>query len=153
MAVRGTRLFSCLLLAGAVHAGIAHAGSAPADLDCVSDSGKVALNGVIPSPSSEELKLKLRYADGSLSFDSDTSASYAVADFPLSVFTLLVASEVQPLTLYALPASMAVRKEQNGDIAGKFQAKLIAPRPQSQSGIQSPAPLKATLNCEYRYSL
>lgn len=153
MAVRGTWLFSCLLLAVGAHAGAAHAGSAPADLDCVSDSGKVALKGVIPSPSSDELKVNLRYADGSLSFDSDASASYAVMDFPHSVFTLLVAAEGQPLTLYALPASVAVQKGENGEIAGKFQAKLIAPRPSSQSGIQSPAPLKATLNCEYRYSL
>ena len=148
MAIRGTWLLSCLLLAG-----IAHAGSAPAELDCISDSGKVALKGVIPSPSSEELKLKLSYADGSLGFDSDVSASYAVTDFPQSVFTLIVAAEDRPLTLYALPSSVAVKKGGNDEMAGKFQARLTAPRPRSVSGIQSAAPLKATLNCEYRYSL
>ncbi|SSW61767.1 hypothetical protein [Achromobacter agilis] len=148
MAVRGTWLLSCLLWAG-----VAHAGSAPADLDCLSDSGKVALKGVIPSPSSDELKVELRYADGSLGFDSDTNASFAVTDFPQSVFTLVVAADGLPLTLYALPSSVAVTKRGNDEMAGKFQAKLAAPRPGSVSGIQSTAPLKATLNCEYRYAL
>jgi hypothetical protein len=148
MAVRGTWLLSCLLLAG-----VAHAGSAPADLDCVSDSGKVALKGAIPSPSSDELKVELSYADGSLSFDSDAGASFAVADFPQSVFTLIVAADGQPLTLYALPSSVDVKQGGDGEVAGRFQARLTAPRPRSTSGIQSSAPLKATLNCEYRYSL
>jgi hypothetical protein len=146
--VRGIWLLSGLLLAGVVHAG-----SAPAELNCVSESGKVALEGVIPSPSSEELTLKLRYADGGLAFNSDANASYVVTDFPQSVFTLVVATQAQPLTLYALPSSVAVKKSENGDAAGKFQAKLTAPRPQSVSGVQATTPLKATLNCEYRYSL
>lgn len=148
MAVRGAWLLTCLLLAG-----VAHAGSAPAELDCISDSGKVALKGAIPSSSSDELKVTLIYADGSLSFDSDTSPGVAVTDFPQSVFTLVVPSERALLTLYALPASVDVKKSENGDLAGRFQAKLTAPRPDSVSGIQSRAPLKATLNCEYRYSL
>lgn len=125
----------------------------PAELDCVSGSGKVALTGVVPSPSSDDLKLKLRYADGSLSFDSEKNASFAVADFPQAVFTLVVAAEGQPLTLYALPSSVDVKQGGHGEIAGRFQARLTAARPRSPSGIQTRAPLKATLNCEYRYSL
>ena len=34
-----------------------------------------------------------------------------------------------PLTLYALPGTVAVRKVANGDVAGTFQAKLTGPRP------------------------
>jgi len=148
MAVRGIWFVAGLLVSG-----IAHAGSAPAELSCVSESGKVALAGAIPSPSSEEMKLKLSYADGSLAFDSDANQSYVVADFPQSVFTLVVVAQGQPLTLYALPSSMAVKKDSNGDAAGKFQAKLTAPRPRSVSGVQADTALKASLNCEYRYSL
>ncbi|WP_313387549.1 hypothetical protein [Achromobacter aegrifaciens] len=148
MAVRGVWLAAGLLLSG-----IAHAGSAPAELSCVSESGKVALEGAIPSSSSDEMKLKLSYADGSLAFDSDANQSYVVADFPQVVFTLVVAAQGQPLTLYAIPSSMAVKRESNGDAAGKFQAKLTAPRPRSVSGVQADTPLKATLNCDYRYSL
>ncbi|CAB3859663.1 hypothetical protein LMG26858_02152 [Achromobacter anxifer] len=149
MAVRGTWLLSGLLLTG-----IAHAGSAPAELRCVSDSGKVALEGAIPSPSSEELELKLRYADGSLSFNSNKNDSYVVEDFPKSVFTLVVAvRDAVPLTMYALPSSITVQKRENGDVAGKFQAKLTSARPRSATGVQADTPLKATLNCEYRYSL
>lgn len=148
MAVRGIWLLSGLLLAG-----VAHAGSAPAELRCVSDSGKVALEGTIPSPSSEELDLKLRYADGALSFDSGKNHSYLVADFPQSVFTLVVAARDVPLTLYALPSSVAVKKRENGDIAGQFQARLTSARPRTVSGAQADTPLKATLNCVYRYSL
>ncbi len=148
MAVRGTWLLSGLLLAG-----VAHAGSAPAELRCVSDSGKVALEGAIPSPSSEELELKLRYADGSLSFNSSKNDGYVVEDFPKSVFTLVVAARDVPLTLYALPSSVTVQKRENGDVAGKFQAKLMSARPRTVSGVQADTPLKATLNCEYRYSL
>jgi hypothetical protein len=48
---------------------------------------------------------------------------------------------------------MAVKRDSNGDAAGKFQAKLTAPRPRSVSGVQADTPLKATLNCDYRYSL
>lgn len=148
MAVRGVWLAAGLLLSG-----IAHAGSAPAELSCVSESGKVALEGAIPSSSSDEMKLKLSYADGSLAFDSDANQSYVVADFPQAVFTLVVAAQGQPLTLYAIPSSMAVKRESNGDAAGKFQARLTAPRPRSVSGVQADTPLKATLNCDYRYSL
>ncbi|MGB3432150.1 hypothetical protein [Achromobacter sp.] len=148
MAVRGIWLLSGLLLAG-----VAHAGSAPAELRCVSDSGKVALEGSIPSPSSEELDLKLRYADGGLSFNSSKNDSYLAEDFPQSVFTLVVTGKDVPLTLYALPSSVAVKKRENGDVAGKFLAKLTSARPPTASGVQAATPLKATLNCEYRYSL
>jgi len=148
MAVRGIWLVAGLLLSG-----IAHAGSAPAELSCVSESGKVKLEGAIPSPSSEEMKLKLSYADGSLTFDSNANQGFVVADFPQSVFTLVVVTQGQPLTLYAMPSSMTVKRESNGDDAGKFQAKLMAPRPRSVSGVQADTPLKANLNCEYRYSL
>lgn len=149
MIARSAFLLSCLLLAG-----LAHAGSAPAELSCVSDSGNVALKGVIPSPSSEDLNVTLRYFDASLAFTSDNvSASFVVSDFPQSVFTLLVPSSGVALTLYALPASVAVDKQGDGDVAGKFQAKLTAPRPRSAAGAQTNSPLKATLNCDYRYSL
>lgn len=148
MAVRGIWFAACLSLSG-----VAHAGSAPAELNCVSESGKVKLEGAIPSPSSEEMKLKLSYADGSLAFDSNATQGFVVADFPQSVFTLVIAAQGQPLTLYAMPSSLTVKRESNGDAAGKFQAKLMAPRPRSVSGVQADTPLKATLNCEYRYSL
>ncbi|QKH36250.1 hypothetical protein FOC84_15345 [Achromobacter pestifer] len=148
MAVREIWFAACLLLSG-----VAHAGSAPAELNCVSESGKVKLAGAIPSPSSEEMQLKLSYADGSLTFDSNANQSFLVADFPQSVFTLVVAAQDQPLTLYAMPSSMTVKRQDNGDDAGKFQAKLLAPRPSSVSGVQGNTPLKATLNCAYRYSL
>lgn len=151
MTVRAS--LSCLLLSGLLLS-TAHAGSAPAELSCISDSGKVALKGVIPSPSSEELDVTLSYADADLKFNSDTHAlSYAVSDFPQSVFTLLVPADVTALTLYALPSSMAVKKNADGEVAGSFQAKLTAPRPRSAAGVQTASPLKATLNCDYRYSL
>lgn len=148
MMLRAPIFLSCLLLAG-----VAHAGSAPAELSCVSESGKVALRGVVPSPSSDELALKLTYVGATLKFDADQVPAYVVADFPLGVFTLVVPDEVWPLTLYALPASVTVKKQSNGDIAGTFQAKLLGPRPgkPSENGIVNP--LKATLNCEYKYSL
>ncbi|PQZ64324.1 hypothetical protein CQ050_21075 [Achromobacter sp. MYb9] len=149
MTARAAWFLSCLLFAGA-----AHAGSAPAELSCVSESGKVALKGVIPSPSSEELNIKLSYFDASLTFTSDTaSINYLVSDFPQSVFTLLVPSGDTALTLYALPSSVAVEKNATGDIVGTFQAKLTAPRPRSTAGAQNDSPLKATLKCDYRYSL
>lgn len=149
MTFRSAWFLSCMLLAGA-----AHAGSAPAELSCVSDSGNVAIKGVIPSPSSEELNITLRYFDASVAYTSDTSAnSYIVSDFPQSVFTLLVPSPGIALTLYALPSSMDVNKNGVDDVVGKFQAKLTAPRPRSTTGVQADSPLKATLNCDYRYSL
>ncbi|MDX3985130.1 MAG: hypothetical protein QHC88_07710 [Achromobacter sp.] len=150
MHARAISFFSCLLLAGA-----AHAGSAPAELSCVSDSGKVAIKGTIPSPSSEDLDITLSYFDATLDLnDTTTQGSYVVSDFPQSVFLLLVPSPGTALTLYALPSTMAVEKtSDSGDMAGKFQAKLKAPRPRSTMGAQTPAALTATLNCEYRYSL
>lgn len=149
MILRAPWLLSCLLLAG-----VAHAGSAPAEISCISESGKVALKGVIPSPSSEDLNVTLSYFDADLTFNSDTTASsYVVSDFPQSVFTLLVPSQGIALTLYALPSSVAVEKTGDHDLAGTFQAKLTAPRPRSATGAQTNSPLKATLNCDYRYSL
>ncbi|OAS90405.1 hypothetical protein A6I77_05550 [Achromobacter xylosoxidans] len=136
---------SCLLLAG-----VAHAGSAPAELSCVSESGKVALRGVIPSPSSEELKLTLTYVGATLGFDADRDPAYVVSDFPLGVFTLVAPDEVWPLTLYALPASVAVKKDGTGAVVGTFQAKLTGPRPGGSGANQ---PLKATVNCNYHYSV
>lgn len=145
---------SCMLLASAAYTGAALAGSAPAELSCVSESGNVALKGVIPSPSSEELNVTLRYFDANVVYTSDKiEQSYAVTDFPQSVFTLLVPTSGVALTLYALPSSVAVNKNGNADINGKFQAKLMAPRPSSSSGVQNNSPLQATLNCDYRYSL
>lgn len=99
----------------------------------MSESGEVTLKGVIPSPSSEDLNVELGYFDADLTLSSDTSANgYAVSDFPQSVFTLLVPSSGTALTFYALPASVAVDKNTDGEIVGT---------------------LKATLNCDYRYSL
>ncbi|WP_342067072.1 hypothetical protein [Achromobacter kerstersii] len=149
MTARATWFLSCMLLAG-----VAHAGSAPAELSCVSESGNVALKGVIPSPSSEDLNVTLRYFDANLAFTSDTnSTSYVVSDFPQSVFTLLVPAEGVALTLYALPSSVAIEKKADGEVAGTFQAKLTAPRPRSAAGAQTNSPLKATLTCEYHYSI
>ncbi|MBB1596489.1 hypothetical protein [Achromobacter sp. UMC46] len=149
MTARAACLLSCLFFAG-----VAQAGSAPAELSCVSESGKVALKGVVPSPSSEDLNIKLSYFDADLTFNSDTAAnSYVVSDFPQSVFTLLVPSAGTALTLYALPSTVVVDKNADGDIVGAFQAKLTAPRPRSAAGAQTGSPLKATLNCDYRYSL
>lgn len=139
---------SCLLLAGA-----AHAGSAPAELSCVSESGKVALRGAIPSPSSEELNLTLTYGNATQGFDSGDAPAYVVADFPLGVFTLVASDDAWPLTLYALPGTVAVRKVANGDVAGTFQARLTGPRPGGPTASGAGNPLKATLNCDYRYSL
>ena len=110
MAVRGIWLAACLLLSG-----VAQAGSAPAELNCVSESGKVKLEGAIPSPSSEEMQLKLSYTDGSLTFDSNANQGFVVADFARSVFTLVVVTQDQPLTLYAIPSSMTVKRQDNGD--------------------------------------
>ncbi|WP_447991980.1 hypothetical protein [Achromobacter spanius] len=160
MPARAISFLSCMVLIGAALAGgtlsgAAHAGSAPAELSCLSDSGKVGLKGVIPSPSSEDLDLTLSYFDAQLSFNDSTSdGSFVVSDFPQSVFLLRVPSPGTALTLYALPASMAVEKtSDSGDRSGTFQAKLTAPRPRSATGAQTAAPLTATLNCEYRYSL
>lgn len=154
MTHRRARSLSCLLLVGAAYAGAALAGSAPAELSCVSESGNVALKGVIPSPSSEELNVTLRYFDANVAYTSDTlDQSYAVTDFPQSVFTLLVPTSGVALTLYALPSSVAVNKNGAGDVTGKFQAKLTAPRPRASTGVQNNSPLKATLDCDYRYSL
>ncbi|AKP92388.1 MULTISPECIES: hypothetical protein [Achromobacter] len=139
---------SCLLLAGA-----AHAGSAPAELSCVSESGKVALRGTIPSPSSEELSLTLTYGNAKQAFDSGDDPAYVVSDFPLGVFTLVAPDDTWPLTLYALPATVAVKKVANGDIAGTFQAKLTGPRPGGTTASGMGNPLTAILNCDYRYSL
>ncbi|QVQ25827.1 hypothetical protein [Achromobacter deleyi] len=148
MTARATCFLSCLLLAGA-----AHAGSAPASLSCVSDSGKVALEGEIPSPSSDELGLRLTYAKATLEFTSDQAPGYVVANFQQSVFTLIAPADGQALTLYALPSTVAVKKNANGDVAGTFQAKLLAPRPGGKEGGGYASPLQATLNCDYKYSL
>ena len=119
MPARAISFLSCMLLIGA-----AHAGSAPAELSCLSDSGKVGLKGVIPSPSSEDLDLTLTYFDAQLTFNDSTSdGSFVVSDFPQSVFLLRVPSPSTALTLYALPASMAVEKtSDSGDRSGTFQA-------------------------------
>ena len=85
MTARAAWLLSCMLFTGA-----AQAGSAPAELSCVSESGKVALKGVIPSPSSEELNITLSYFDANLNFNSDTHAnSLVVEDFPPVSYTHL----------------------------------------------------------------
>ncbi|KRA01170.1 MAG: hypothetical protein ACN6O5_12495 [Achromobacter sp.] len=148
MIARATCLLSIALLAGN-----AQAGSAPASLSCVSDSGKVALKGDIPSPSSDELSLTLTYTTATLSFTSDDAPGYVVANFPQSVFTLVAPADGQALTLYALPSTVAVKKTANGDVAGTFQARLLGPRPGGKAASGYPAPLQATLNCDYRYSL
>jgi len=148
MIARATCLLSIALLAGT-----AQAGSAPASLSCVSESGKVALKGDIPSPSSEEMALTLTYATATLSFTSDEVPGYVVANFPQSVFTLVAPADGQALTLYALPSTVAVKKTAEGDLAGTFQARLLGPRPGGKAASGYPAPLQATLNCDYRYSL
>ena len=148
MTARAACLLSLLLVAGAVHAG-----SAPASLSCVSESGKVALQGVIPSPSSDELALTLTYVTSTLKFNSDDSPGYVVANFPQSVFTLIAPTDGQALTLYALPSTVAVKKNADGDMAGAFQARLLAPRPGGQQASGYATPLQATLNCDYKYSL
>lgn len=148
MIARATCLLSIALLAGT-----AQAGSAPASLSCISESGKVALKGDIPSPSSEELALTLTYATATLSFTSEAAPGYVVANFPQAVFTLIVPADGQALTLYALPSTVAVKKTADGDMAGTFQAKLLGPRPGGKAASGYPAPLQATLNCDYRYSL
>lgn len=149
MTLRAPIFVSCLLLAGA-----AHAGSAPAELSCVSESGKVSLRGVVPSPSSDELNVVLTYVGHTLRFDIDKAPGYVVSDFTQGIFTLVAPNEVWTLTLYALPGSVAVKKQDNGDVAGTFQAKLTGPRPggSAASGV-SDNPLKATLNCKYKYSV
>ena len=148
MIVRAACALSFLILAGT-----AQAGSAPASLSCVSESGKVALKGDIPSPSSEEMALTLTYATATLSFTSDEAPGYVVANFPQSVFTLVAPADGQALTLYALPSTVAVKKTADGDMAGTFQARLLGPRPGGKAASGYPAPLQATLNCDYRYSL
>lgn len=148
MTVRASWFLSCLLLAGA-----AHAGSAPASLACESESGKVVLKGVVPSPSSDELLVTLRYVNDTLEFTSDKTAAYVVADFPKSVFTLIAPDEGLPLTLYAIPSSVAVKKNANGEVAGTFQAKLLAPRPGAKKPGGNSNPLQAVLNCNYTYSI
>lgn len=147
-----TARFACFLSL-MVLAGAAHAGSAPASLSCVSESGKVALEGVIPSPSSDELALTLTYVKSTLKFTSDESPGYVVANFPQSVFTLIAPSSGQALTLYALPSTVAVKKSADGDMAGAFQARLLAPRPGGKEASGYATPLQATLNCDYKYSL
>ncbi|WP_371825597.1 hypothetical protein [Achromobacter sp. GbtcB20] len=148
MIARAACLLSIALLAGA-----AHAGSAPASLSCVSEIGKVALKGDIPSPSSDALALTLTYAAATLSFTADDAPAYVVANFSQSVFTLVAPADGQALTLYALPSTVAVKKTADGDMAGTFQAKLLGPRPGGKAASGYPAPLQATLNCDYRYSL
>lgn len=148
MIARGTCLLSIALVAGT-----AHAGSAPASLSCVSESGKVALKGDIPSPSSDALALTLTYGAATLSFTSDNAPGYVVANFSQTVFTLVAPADGQALTLYALPSTVAVKKTANGDMAGTFQARLLGPRPGGKAAAGYPAPLQATLNCDYRYSL
>lgn len=148
MTLRTPLFVSCLLLAGA-----AHAGSAPAELSCVSESGKVSLRGVVPSPSSDELNVVLTYVGAKMTFDIDKQPGYVVADFPQGVFTLVAPYEDWPLTLYALPASVTVKKQDNGDVAGTFQAKLTGPRPGVTVAAGAANTLKATLNCKYKYSL
>lgn len=148
MTARAACFLSCLLLAGAVHAG-----SAPASLSCVSESGKVALEGAIPSPSSDELALTLTYVKATLKFTSDSAPGYVVANFQQSVFTLIAPGDGQALTLYALPSTVAVKKNANGDMAGTFQARLLGPRPGGKEGSGYATPLQATLNCDYAYSL
>lgn len=148
MIARATCLLSIALLAGG-----AHAGSAPALLSCISESGKVALKGEIPSPSSDELALTLTYGAATLSFASDSAPGYVVANFSQTVFTLVAPAEGQALTLYALPSTVTVTKTASGDMAGTFQARLLGPRPGGKEATGYPAPLQATLNCDYRYSL
>lgn len=148
MIARGTCLLSIALVAGT-----AHAGSAPASLSCVSESGKVALKGDIPSPSSDALALTLTYGAATLSFTSDNAPGYVVANFSQTVFTLVAPADGQALTLYALPSTVAVKKTANGDMAGTFQARLLGPRLGGKAAAGYPAPLQATLNCDYRYSL
>lgn len=148
MTARAACLLSLLLVAGA-----AHAGSAPASLSCVSESGKVALQGVIPSPSSDELALTLTYVTSTLKFNADDSPGYVVENFPQSVFTLIAPTDGQALTLYALPSTVAVKKNADGDMAGAFQARLLAPRPGVKQASGYATPLQATLNCDYQYSL
>ncbi len=142
----------CLVSLAAL-AGAAHAGSAPASLSCVSESGKVALKGVIPSPSSEELELTLTYGKSTLAFKADAAPGYVVANFAQAVFTLIAPAPDQALTLYALPSTVAVKKNADGDLAGTFQARLLAPRPGGKEASGYATPLQATLNCDYRYSL
>ena len=97
------------------------AGSAPAELSCVSESGKVTIKGQIPSPSSEEMALTLDYMKTRLTFNSNKTSGHVVENFPVGVFTLVIPSEPVALTLYALPASITVKMQPNGDMAGKFR--------------------------------
>ncbi len=127
------------------------AGSAPAELSCVSESGKVTIKGQIPSPSSEEMALTLDYMKTRLTFNSNKTSGHVVENFPVGVFTLVIPSEPVALTLYALPASITVKMQPNGDMAGKFQAKLLGPRPGARA--EGDLPLKANMSCDYRYSL
>lgn len=141
------------ILSLAALAGGAHAGSAPASLSCVSESGKVGLEGAIPSPSSDELDLTLKYGASTLAFTAEAAPGYVVANFPQAVFTLIAPAPGQALTLYALPSTVAVKKNAAGDIAGTFQARLLAPRPGGKEASGYATPLQATLNCHYNYSL
>ena len=57
------------------------AGSAPAELSCVSESGKVTIKGQIPSPSSEEMALTLDYMKTRLTFNSNKTSGHVVENF------------------------------------------------------------------------
>ena len=113
----------------------------------------MSLRGVVPSPSSDELNVVLTYVGAKMTFDIDKQPGYVVADFPQGVFTLVAPYEDWPLTLYALPASVTVKKQDNGAVAGTFQAKLTGPRPGVTVAAGAANTLKATLNCKYKYSL
>ena len=80
------------------------------------------------------MALTLDYMKTRLTFNSNKTSGHVVENFPVGVFTLVIPSEPVALTLYALPASITVKMQPNGDMAGKFQAKLLGPRPRARRG-------------------
>ena len=97
-----------------------------------------------------EMALTLDYMKTRLTFNSNKTSGHVVENFPVGVFTLVIPSEPVALTLYALPASITVKMQPNGDMAGKFQAKLLG---RASARAESDLPLKANMSCDYRYSL
>ena len=67
------------------------------------------------------MALTLDYMKTRLTFNSNKTSGHVVENFPVGVFTLVIPSEPVALTLYALPASITVKMQPNGDMAGKFR--------------------------------
>lgn len=153
--ILGKQLSFCVFSMCVMTSGMAWAGSGPAQLSCMSESGKVELSGKIPA-TEEALDLTLKYNGFILHMSSSEDTADVTTKFRKGIFKLNVSrSQGDDLLLESVPKSVVIHELTPGSTSAEFVATLRGPRPGGEKNADetSMKPLKTTMKCRYEYSI